>query len=96
MSAFFMMKWISHRYGFGTYIHFLKGYYSVESKKEADNSLSKLIHVTHETRSNIFLDTIINPSNTGAIVQALQTTSISGKDNNMLLFEYKKGEQNLA
>lgn len=93
MTAFFMMKWISHRYGFGTYIHFLKGYYSVESKKEADESLSKLIHVTHQTRSNIFLDTIINPSNTGAIVQALQSTSISGKDNNMLLFEFKKGEK---
>ena len=93
MSAFFMMKWISHRYGFGTYIHFLKGYYSAESKKEADESLSKLIHVTHQTRSNIFLDTIINPSNTGAIVQALQATSISGKDNNMLLFEFKKGER---
>lgn len=93
MSAFLMMKWISARYGFGTYIHFKKGYYSAESKKEADNSLSKLIHITNETKSNIFLDTIINPSNTGAIVASLQTTSISGKDNNMLLFEYKKGER---
>lgn len=93
MSAFFMMKWISHRYGFGTYIHFIKGYYSAETKKEADSALKKLIHVTDETRSNIFLDTIISPSNTGAIVQALQTTSISGKDNNMLLFEFKKGER---
>jgi hypothetical protein len=92
MSAFFMMRWISHRYGFGTYIHFIKGYYSNELKKEADSSLSKLIKMTDETKSNIFLDTIISPSNTNAIVQALQAPSISGKDNNMLLFEFKKGE----
>ncbi len=92
MSAFFMMRWISHRYGFGTYIHFIKGYYSNELKKAADRSLSKLIKMTDETKSNIFLDTIISPSNTNAIVQALQAPSISGKDNNMLLFEFKKGE----
>lgn len=93
MSALFLMKWISHRYGFGTYIHFIKGYYSAESKKEADEALQKLIKITGETKSNIFLDTIICPSNTSAIVQSLQSPSISGKDNNMLLFEYKKGEK---
>ncbi len=92
VSAFYMMKWISHRYGFGTYIHFIKGYYSAELKKEADISLAKLIRMTGETNSNIFLDTLISPSNTNAIVQALQSVSVSGKDNNMIMFEFKKGE----
>jgi len=34
--AFEMMKWISHRYGFGTYIHFEQDYFSADSKRDAD------------------------------------------------------------
>jgi uncharacterized protein YkvS len=39
----------------------------------------------------VFLETIISPSNTAAIVQAIQQPGISGHNNNMMLFEYKKG-----
>jgi solute carrier family 12 (sodium/potassium/chloride transporter), member 2 len=92
-SALALMKWISHRYGFGTYIHYIKGYYSNETHIEAEEALSKLIKISGDTHSNIFLDTLISPSNTAAIVNALQLTSISGKPNNMILFEFKKGEE---
>lgn len=87
-----LMKWISYRYGFGTYIHFEKAYFSSESKKIAEQKLEKLIKIASLSKSNIFLETIISPSNTAAIVQAIQQPGISGQANNMMLFEYKKGE----
>ncbi|MFT5886538.1 MAG: solute carrier family 12 sodium/potassium/chloride transporter 2 [Arcticibacterium sp.] len=86
------MKWISHSYGFGTYIHFEKAYFSTESKAIAEKKLQKLIELASTSNSNVFLETLISPSNTAAIVQAIQQPGISGKANNMMLFEYKKGE----
>lgn len=91
LSALEMMKWISYRYGFGTFIHFEKDYFSKNSKEVADKKLEKLIKITNNTKSNVFLETIISPSNTAAIVQAIQQPGISGHNNNMMLFEYKKG-----
>jgi amino acid transporter len=91
LSALEMMKWISYRYGFGTYIHYEKDYFSKHSKELADQKLAKLIKSANNTKSNVFLETIISPSNTAAIVQAIQQPGISGHNNNMMLFEYKKG-----
>lgn len=91
-SAFEMMKWISYRYGFGTYIHFEKDYFSKHTKEIADEKLNKLIKIADNSKSNVFLETIISPSNTAAIVQAIQQPGISGRSNNMILFEYKKGQ----
>lgn len=92
-SALEMMKWISDRYGFGTYIHFEKDYFSKESKQKADENLEKLIKISASSHSNVFLETLISPSNTSAIIQAIQQPGISGQPNNMMLFEYKKGEK---
>ncbi len=91
-SALEMMKWLSDSYGFGTYIHFEKAYFSKESKAAADLKLQKLIKIASTSKSNVFLETLISPSNTSAIVQAIQQPGISGQSNNMMLFEYKKGE----
>ena len=91
-SAMEMMKWISYRYGFGTYIHFEKAYFSKESKMKAEEKLKKLITIASNSKSNVYLETLISPSNTGAIIQAIQQPGISGQPNNMMLFEYKKGE----
>ncbi|MEZ4804081.1 MAG: amino acid permease [Bacteroidia bacterium] len=91
-SALEIMKWISYRYGFGTYIHFEQAYFSKESKAIAENKLQKLLKITETSKSNVFIETLISPSNTAAIVQAIQQPGISGKPNNMMLFEYKKGE----
>ncbi|WP_445738410.1 hypothetical protein [Mariniflexile sp.] len=88
-----MMKWLSDRYGFGTYIHFEKGYFSAETKKIAAEKLDKLINTASISKSNVFLETLISPSNTAAIIQAIQQPGISGQPNNMMLFEYKKGEK---
>ncbi|MDP5106776.1 MAG: amino acid permease [Polaribacter sp.] len=92
-SALEMMKWISDRYGFGTYIHFEKDYFSKETKQKAEQKLKKLIQLSNSSRSNVFIETLISPSNTAAIIQAIQQPGISGQPNNMMLFEFKKGEQ---
>ena len=92
-SALEMMRWISYRYGFGTYIHFEKDYFSKETRAQAKENLDKLIKIAAISHSNVFLETLISPSNTAAIIQAIQQPGISGKPNNMMLFEYKRGEK---
>jgi len=90
--AFSFMRWVSHRYGFGTYIHYMNGYFSKETHKKSKDELSRLIKISGENKSNVYLDTMISPSFTSAIAQAIQLPSVSGKDINMILFEYAKSE----
>ncbi|MBT8290010.1 MAG: amino acid permease [Muriicola sp.] len=92
-SALEIMKWISYRYGFGTFIHFVQGYLSNELKADANNKLQKLIQLAASSKSNVFLEALISPSNTGAIAHAIQQPGISGQPNNTMLFEFKKGER---
>ncbi len=93
-SAFDLLRWMSHRYGFGTYIHFIHGYLSRESSEQAKDDLKELIKVAGNVKSNVYLDTMVSPSYTTAIAQALQLPSISGKEGNMFLFEYSRMGEN--
>lgn len=86
--AFNMLRWISHKHGFGTYIHRINGYYSRDTSQEANGAMQRLIYLANE--SNVFLDTLISPSYTSAIAQVIQLPGVSGKDNNMILFEFAK------
>ncbi len=90
-----LMRWLSHKYGFGTHIHYIKGYFSKESNTRASEELARLIKHADVSHSNVYMDTLISPSYTTAIAQALQLPSVSGKEYNMFLFEYfrhdKKG-----
>lgn len=89
-SAFEMTTWLSHRYGFGTYTHLLSGYLSPGTRKEADEALRKLLDLARNSRSNVFCNTLISPSFTTAVAQIMQLPGVSGKDNNMILFEFSK------
>ncbi len=89
-AVFDLLRWLSYRYGFGTYIHYIEGYYSKATKSEAQHVLDKLIRLADESRSNIYLDTLISPSFTSAIAQIIQLPGISGKENNMILFEFQQ------
>jgi hypothetical protein len=92
-----LMKWISYQHGFGTYFHFIEGYYSKETYTESKQILEELINTQRERRSTLYIDTIISPSYTAAITQVIQTPSISGMENNMVVFEYdKRNPQELA
>jgi hypothetical protein len=85
-----LMSWISHKYGFGTYIHLIEDYYSKSSKDRSDQLLEKLIRDHKGKRSHVYVDTMISPSYTSAIAQAIQLPGISGMENNMLVFEYSR------
>ncbi len=85
-----LMKWISYQHGFGTYFHFIEGYYSRQSHQESKEILNQLIKIHNEDNSGLYVDTMISPSYTSAIAQVIQAPSISGMENNMVVFEYDK------
>jgi len=88
--AFHLLNWISYRYGFGTYLHRIEGYYSRATSRQAADELSKLFEFYNTPHNHVFVDTIISPSYTSALAQAIQLPGISGMENNMVIFEYSK------
>jgi solute carrier family 12 (sodium/potassium/chloride transporter), member 2 len=91
-SAFDMLRWLSYKYGFGTYIHYIEGYLSKQTTKESQEVLQRLINLASTNKNRVYLDTIISPSYTSAIAQVVQLSGVSGKGNNMILFEFSRSE----
>ena len=89
-NAFQLLNWISHKYGFGTYIHLIEDYYSRASRERSVRDLEKLVGSYMEKGSHVYVDTLISPSYTSAVAQAIQLPGISGMENNMLIFEYDR------
>jgi amino acid transporter len=88
--VFELMKWLSYQHGFGTYFHFIEGFYNKETYEESQEILDMLIDIQKESKNTLYIDTMISPSYTSAIAQIIQTPSISGMENNMVVFEYDK------
>lgn len=88
--AFEFINWISHRYGFATYIHLIEGYFSKASHEKSGLILKDLIKLSESYDSKAYVDTLISPSYTSAIAQIIQLPSVSGMDNNLTLFEFDK------
>src|SRR6056297_2078352 len=89
-NAFNLLSWISHKYGFGTYIKYIPGYLSSDTYEQSKMELKDLIEKTFYQSSHVYVDTIISPSYTSAIAQIIQLPGISGLENNMILFEFEK------
>ncbi len=89
-SAFNFLNWVSYKYGFGTYIHLIDGFYSKETSRQARSILKKLILRSNDKSNRVYINTIISPSYTSALAQAIQLPGISGMENNMIIFEYNK------
>jgi len=89
-SAFDLLRWVSYKYGFGTYIHYIPGLLNEETNQESKKVLTKLLHLAAGSKNRVYLDTIISPSYTSAIAQVIQLSGISGKGNNMILFEFSR------
>jgi amino acid transporter len=88
--AFDLLNWISYKYGYGTYIHLIKGFFNDETRADAEQTLKTLMKRADQKKHNVYLDTLISPSYTSAIAQVVQLPGISGMENNMVLFEYFK------
>jgi amino acid transporter len=89
-NAYQLLNWISYKYGFGTYLHRIEGYFSKSTYEQANKELKKLIINMEDASNSVYIDTIISPSYTSAIAQAIQIPGISGMENNMVIFEYDK------
>ncbi|UCG28144.1 MAG: hypothetical protein JSV24_01945, partial [Bacteroidales bacterium] len=89
-NAFKLLSWISNKYGFGTYIHLIEGYYSKATHNDSLDILQQLVKKSEDEQSKVYIDTVISPSYTSAIAQIIQLPSISGMENNMILFEFDK------
>ncbi len=89
-NAFCLLNWISYKYGFGTYIHLLEGYYSKAMYNRSVEEHAALIKKFEKYRNQVYLDTLISPSYTSAIAQSIQLPGISGMENNMVIFEFDR------
>lgn len=87
---FDLMRWISRKHGFGTYFHLIEGYFGRETHAESERILRRLVAAQRDAGSALYIDTMVSPSYTSAIAQAIQSPSISGMENNMAVFEYDK------
>jgi hypothetical protein len=94
--VFKLLNWISYKYGFGTYLHLIEGYYSKATVDESRDDIQKIIEKFRHTNNQIYVDTIISPSYTSSIAQAIQMPGVAGMENNMVIFDYdKESNENL-
>jgi solute carrier family 12 sodium/potassium/chloride transporter 2 len=82
------LGWLSHRYGFGTYLHYIEGRLNSETYKESRKLMNQLIKEVQERPRSIYVDTLISPSMITALAQSLQIPGVSGMPNNTTLFEF--------
>ncbi|MBT8462684.1 MAG: amino acid permease [Gemmatimonadetes bacterium] len=85
-----MLSWLCHRYGFGTYLHYIQGLLDEETYGESRKVLDRLIRSTSQRPSGVFFDTMVSPSMRSALAQTLQAPGIAGVENNTILFEFSE------
>lgn len=88
VAQFDLLRWICHRHGFGHFIQYIEGEYSLETEIEARAQLGKLVRRSDLSRAGTFVDTLIAPSFESAVTQALQFPGVSGFPNNSVLLEF--------
>jgi amino acid transporter len=93
LAPFDLLRWISHYYGFGSFIHFIKGGLDKTTNDDSKLKLEKLIEMSADSHASIYVDTIISPSFKTAVAQIVQIPGISGMDNNSILFEFHEDDE---
>jgi amino acid transporter len=93
LAPFDLLRWISHYYGFGTFIHYIKGFLDEDTNGEAKLKLDQLIKQSAASKAGIYVDTIISPSFRTAVAQIVQIPGISGMENNSILFEFHQDDK---
>ena len=96
LAPFDLLRWICHHYGFGSFIHFIKGPLTTETNTESKKLLDKLIEQVKSSDAAIYVDTIISPSFKTAVAQIVQIPGISGMENNGILFEFLEEKDDIT
>ena len=92
LGALDLLRWVSYRFGSATYIHLIKGYVSRASLDESRSTLERLVRLSDLSGSNIYMDTLINPTYADALGVVAQLPGLSGMANNLILFEFDESE----
>ena len=87
-SPLMMIRWLCHRYGFGTYVHFIQGILTAKTFMESKKVKNRLLKQARKQHSVVYMDTVVSPSITSALAQTLQVPGVSGMSNNSILFEF--------
>ena len=87
-----MMRWLSYRHGFGTYLHLIRGFLNEKSHVESVEVKERLIEMASRQKSSVYMDTIVSPSMVSALAQALQVPGVTGTPNNVVMFEFSKSD----
>ena len=87
-SPLIMLRWMCHRHGFGTYLHFIKGPLNTEAFIESQRIKQRLVKLARAQKSTVYMDTIVSPSMISALAQSLQVPGVSGLSNNAVMFEF--------
>ena len=82
-----ILEWLCHRYGFGTYLHYILGKLEPSSFGESREVQARLVEFMEDRKGAIYVDTMISPSLASALAQSLQMPGVSGMENNTILFE---------
>ena len=90
LGHFDLLRWLSHRHGFGHFIQFLQGEYSFTEEIDARLQVQRLVERTEISKAGVFVDSLICPSFHTALAHTLQMPGISGLPNNCLLLEFDK------
>ena len=85
-----MLRWLCHRFGFGTYLHFIKGRLDKNNFVYSQQVKAKLLELARSQKSTLYMDTVVSPSMISALAQSLQVPGVSGMSNNAILFEFSK------
>jgi hypothetical protein len=88
LAPFDLLRWIAHYYGFGTFIHFIRGPLNQTTQADSKKKLDQLIDQVTKSDAGIYVDTIISPSFKTAVAQIVQIPGIAGMENNSILFEF--------
>jgi amino acid transporter len=90
VATFNLLRWLSHHYGFGSYIHFIKGPLTLATNTESKKILQKMINQSQISAAGFYVDTIVAPTFKTAVAQIVQIPGINGMENNSLLFSFCK------
>ena len=52
-NALRLLNWISYRYGFGTYMHFINDYFSTSTRDASEGAMEKLLALTSDKKNHI-------------------------------------------
>ena len=90
LGHFDLLRWISHHHGFGHFVQYVEGEYTLDTARQAHTEVRNLIGQTEATGAGVYVDSLVSRSFPLALTQSLQMPGISGLPNNCLLLEFSR------